>query len=201
MAAELPRFALCAGCGRPAQAQCAACHSLVCGACVMAQGCRLCVREHADAFRPARRAHPNGFAHGLLTILFAAATLSFTFGLEHDPAWAAYLLSLLCGTLVAALASARDVERHGDTFSFLICLTAGIQVMRATQRGSDGILLLAAFLPFALALQVAQRRHGWRRFVRYLALLVVPALASRMLLAGQAPLAAAWVAVAVALVV
>src|SRR5262249_47356400 len=105
------------------------------------------------------------------------------------------------GLLVAALASTRDVVRHGDTFSFLVCLTAGMQVMRATQRGADGLLLLTAFVPFALALQVAQRRSSWLRFTRYALLMLVPALASRMLLAGQTPLAAAWVAVAIALVV
>ena len=44
-------------------------------------------------------------------------------------------------------------------------------------------------------------RPGWIRFLRYLALMIVPAMSSRMLLAGQTPLAAAWVAVAVALVV
>jgi hypothetical protein len=72
--------------------------------------------------------------------------------------------------------------------------------MRASQRGPDGLLLLLAFAPFGLALHVSQRRGGWLRFARYLALMLVPALASRMLLQGQAPLAAAWVAVAVALV-
>ena len=96
----------------------------------------------------------------------------------------------------------RDATRHGDTFSFLVCLTAGLQVMRATQRGPEGIALLGAFVPFALALHVSQRRDGgWFRMVRYLALMIVPALASRMLLAGQTPLAAAWVVIAVALAV
>src|SRR5207245_5050566 len=114
------------------------------------------------------RTHPNGFAHGLLTILLAAATLAFTFGLERDPAWSAFLLALLGGTLVAAIACGRDVVGWGETFSFLVCLTAGMQVMRATQRGPDGLYLLAAFVPFALALEVAQRRQtGWRRFARY----------------------------------
>src|SRR5207302_7731713 len=129
-------------------------------------------------------------------------TLAFTFGLERDPAWSAFLLALLGGTLVAAIACGRDVVGWGETFSFLVCLTAGMQVMRATQRGPDGLYLLAAFVPFALALEVAQRRGtGWRRFARYAALMLVPALASRMLLAGQAPLAVAWAAVAIALVV
>jgi hypothetical protein len=142
-----------------------------------------------------------------LTVLFAAANLSFTVGLEQDIAWMVLLLSLLGGTLLAGVAAGRDVARHGDTFSFLVCLTAGLQVMRATQRGTEGIALLGAFVPFALALHVAQtvreerRGGGWFRMARYLALMIVPALASRMLLAGQTPLAAAWVVIAVALAV
>ena len=187
-------MALCAACGRDAQAQCASCRALVCEPCAAAGRC------HANV--TARAGHPNPFAHGLLTVLFAAANLSFTVGLEQDPAWMALLLSLLAGTLVAAVAAGRDATRHGDTFSFLVCLTAGLQVMRATQRGPEGIALLGAFVPFALALHVSQRRDGgWFRMVRYLALMIVPALASRMLLAGQTPLAAAWVVIAVALAV
>jgi hypothetical protein len=134
-------------------------------------------------------------------VLFGAAVLSFTFGLERDPAWLAFLLSLLGGTLVGALASLRDVRRHGDTFTFLVCLTAGMQVMRASQRGADGLFLLAAFVPFALSLHLAQRPPSWVRFARYAALMLVPWLAARMLLNGHTPLAAAWLAVAVVLVV
>ena len=187
-------MALCAACGKDAASQCASCRALVCEACAQTGRCH----AHIEA----RAGHPNPFAHGLLTVLFAAANLSFTVGLEQDPAWMALLLVLLGGTLVAAVAAARDALRQGETFSFLVCLTAGLQVMRATQRGPEGLALLGAFVPFALALHVSQRRGGgWFRMARYLALMVVPALASRMLLAGQAPLAAAWVLIAVALAV
>jgi len=204
MAVQVPWFALCTGCGQAAQARCARCHAPVCDRCAAQTGCRSCVRTAGGLAVPAlaRRGHPNAFAHGLLTILWSAATLGFTFGLERDAAWTAFLLAPIVATLVFAVACARDVDRHGETFSFLVCLTAGIQIMRASQRGPDGLVLLAAFVPFALALEIAQRRRGaWRRFVRYLALLLVPTLASRMLLAGQAPLAMAWAAVAIALVV
>src|SRR5262245_31684263 len=152
MAVELPRFALCAGCGRDARAKCARCHALVCDGCGALGACRLCGALRASASRlmalqaQPRRAHPNAFAHGLLTILWSAATLGFTFGLERDAAWIAYLLVPVIATLAFAVACARDVDRHGDTFSFLVCLTAGIQVMRASQRGPDGLVLLAAFV-------------------------------------------------------
>src|ERR1051325_1432737 len=98
MAVEWPRFALCAGCGQEARAQCARCHALVCERCAAQGACRLCeLRARAGRALASRvqspRAHPNGFAHGLLTILWSAATLGFTFGLERDAAWTAYLLA------------------------------------------------------------------------------------------------------------
>src|SRR5438067_13193436 len=109
MVVEVPRFALCAGCGREARTSCAACRALVCDGCAGEPGCRLCGGRAAEAPAQSRRAHPNAFAHGLLTILWSAATLGFTFGLERDAAWTAFLLAPLVGSLAFAVACARDV--------------------------------------------------------------------------------------------
>src|SRR5215470_5258374 len=111
MAVEVPRFALCAGCGRQVRAHCARCHALVCEGCSAAGACRVCELRARTGARAAarvqpRRAHPNAFAHGLLTILWSAATLGFTFGLEPDAAWTAYLLAPVVATLAVAVACA-----------------------------------------------------------------------------------------------
>src|SRR5262249_16357760 len=145
--------------------------------------------------------HPNRVAHVALTLVFVAISLCLTLGLERDPAWAAFLLGTLLLACALAFGAGHDVARYGDRFSFAVCLSAGMQLLRASQRDTSAGALAAAFVPLAIALHILQRRPALGRLVRYLLLIIVPTLAGQTFVAGHRALAIAWAALAVALAV